>query len=90
MTLAVDPAARRHGIATALVRYVLADGRRRGARRAVLEVRASNVNAKQLYEKFGFRQVAIRARYYTNPVEDAMIMELEPIQSQAEAETKVE
>ena len=90
MTLAVDPPVRRRGIAMALVRYALQDGQNRGAKRAVLEVRASNVSAQNLYARFGFRQVAVRERYYTNPIEDAMIMELEPIQSQAEVETKVE
>jgi ribosomal protein S18 acetylase RimI-like enzyme len=43
-----------------------------------LEVRASNRAARRLYEKFGFRTVGIRRNYYLNPVEDAIIMMLEP------------
>ncbi len=76
MTLAVDPTARRRGIATALVESMLGVARTRGARRAVLEVRASNEPAVSLYHGYGFRQVGVRARYYAQPVEDAIVMEL--------------
>lgn len=79
MNLAVDPSARRRGIASALLRYALADARECGARRGVLEVRASNVAARALYERAGFRQIAVRAAYYTNPVEDAVIMAVDPL-----------
>lgn len=43
-----------------------------------LEVRVSNVKAIALYQKFGFKNVAVRKRYYSNG-EDAylMIKELE-------------
>ncbi|MBM4122084.1 MAG: ribosomal-protein-alanine N-acetyltransferase [Nitrospira sp.] len=81
MNLAVEPTMRRRGLATALVRHALVVGRERGARRAVLEVRASNEAARCLYERMGFAQVALRAKYYTNPIEDALLMEsalLEP------------
>jgi ribosomal-protein-alanine N-acetyltransferase len=76
MNLAVAPAARRRGLATALVHHALTVGRERGARRAVLEVRSSNEAARRLYERMGFAQVALRAKYYTNPVEDALLLEL--------------
>jgi ribosomal-protein-alanine N-acetyltransferase len=49
------------------------------AHRAVLEVRASNQPAQRLYRGFGFSQTAIRPKYYVNPVEDAVLMELDPI-----------
>ncbi len=84
MNLAVDPAARRHGVAAELVRCALATGRDRGALRAILEVRASNVPARQLYEQAGFRQIALRANYYTDPVEDAVIMGMEPLREKGE------
>jgi ribosomal-protein-alanine N-acetyltransferase len=76
MNLAVAPSARRRGLATALVRHAVTLGRERGARRAVLEVRASNEAARRLYERMGFVQVALRAKYYTNPIEDALLLEL--------------
>jgi len=81
MTLAVSPERRRAGIASALVRAILAQGRDEGTRRAVLEVRAGNTAAIALYEQHGFRRHAIRHSYYSEPVEDAVLMELDPIPS---------
>lgn len=80
MTLAVAPTARRQGVATALVRYALQDGQEHGVTRALLEVRISNEEAMRLYAKFGFHHVAVRAQYYHNPTEDAVIMELDPLE----------
>lgn len=39
-----------------------------------LEVRQHNEIAKQFYYKLGFEELAIRRNYYTNPVEDAIVM----------------
>ena len=39
-----------------------------------LEVRASNEPAINLYKSCGFEQIAVRKRFYSNPVEDAAIM----------------
>ena len=72
--LAVRPAVRRRGIASALLRHVLAEGVRMGAVRATLEVRRSNETARLLYERFGFSVAAVRSSYYTNPVEDALVL----------------
>jgi ribosomal-protein-alanine N-acetyltransferase len=57
---------------------VLTEGRRLGATRATLEVRASNEAARRFYEGLGFRAAAVRKHYYTNPVEDAVILWREP------------
>lgn len=40
----------------------------------ILEVRASNVPAIALYERVGFQTVGLRKAYYSNPIEDAIIM----------------
>ena len=80
MNLAVEPSMRRRGIASDLIQHMLSVGRESGAVRAVLEVRASNVAARSLYERVGFRQVALRRRYYTDPVEDAVLLGMEPLQ----------
>jgi ribosomal-protein-alanine N-acetyltransferase len=72
--LAVLPEFRRRGVATALLARVAADATGRGATRAMLEVRRSNVEAQRLYERFGFRVSAVRLRYYSNPVEDALVL----------------
>ncbi|MCS7463240.1 ribosomal protein S18-alanine N-acetyltransferase [Paenibacillus doosanensis] len=45
-----------------------------GAVRMTLEVRPSNLVAKNLYEKLGFYSVGVRRGYYTDNREDAIIM----------------
>ena len=42
--------------------------------RSTLEVRASNEGARRLYERLGFRVAGTRRNYYTNPIEDAVIL----------------
>jgi tRNA threonylcarbamoyl adenosine modification protein YeaZ/ribosomal-protein-alanine acetyltransferase len=72
--LAVLHGYRRQGVASALLTRVLEEGQRLGATRATLEVRESNVDARRLYEGFGFAVAGIRRGYYTGPVEDALIL----------------
>lgn len=79
MNLAVAEDRRRRGLGAALVDSALRTGLTQAATRAVLEVRASNRAALALYQRFGFTQVSIRPSYYSNPVEDAVLMEMEPI-----------
>lgn len=80
MNLAVLAPFRRQGVATKLVCTALQTGMERGATRAMLEVRVSNHEAQTLYHRLGFRQTARRARYYDNPEEDAVLMEMAPLQ----------
>jgi len=72
--LAVVPEYRRQGVATALLRRVLEDAARFDIRRTMLEVRRSNTAARQLYERFGFVVAGTRSNYYTNPIEDALVL----------------
>lgn len=72
--LAVHPRWRQRGIARELLRAALRRGREGGADTAFLEVRASNLAAQALYRQFGFEPVGIRRRYYTHPLEDAVVM----------------
>jgi ribosomal-protein-alanine N-acetyltransferase len=72
--VAIRPIYRGLGMGTALLLHVLAEGRRLGARRTTLEVRASNTGARRLYERLGFYVAGTRRNYYTNPVEDALIL----------------
>ena len=72
--LAVAPAHRRRGIGSTLLRAVLTEGARLGARRATLEVRRSNEAARHLYERFRFAPAGVRRAYYTNPIEDALVL----------------
>ena len=73
-TLAVKPAVRRTGLATMLLRAVMAEAAAAGATRATLEVRASNSAALGLYTRLGFHVAARRPRYYSHPEEDALIL----------------
>jgi [ribosomal protein S18]-alanine N-acetyltransferase len=79
--LAVLPEARRTGIASALLRRVLAEGAKLGARRATLEVRRSNDIARRLYERFGFSVAGVRRGYYSQPTEDALVLWRESLDS---------
>lgn len=79
MNLAVIESMRHRGIARSLVMAALQTGLSQSAHRAVLEVRASNEAAKALYHALGFHDLAVRSKYYSNPVEDALLMELDPI-----------
>ncbi len=72
--VAMRPQFRQQGIGTALLQHVLAEARTLGARRATLEVRASNDGARRLYERLGFYVAGTRRNYYSNPVEDALIL----------------
>lgn len=78
-TFAVDPAWRRQGVGETLLLALLDLAVARHAREATLEVRLSNVPARRLYEKHGFRPVGLRPRYYSDNGEDALIMTTEPL-----------
>ena len=74
--VAVHPDSRRKGVARSLLSSVLEDGRGRGFKVVVLEVRPSNRHALRLYESFGFRVVGRRHGYYYDTGEDALVMEI--------------
>jgi [ribosomal protein S18]-alanine N-acetyltransferase len=74
--IAVRPAWRRMGIGEQLLNTALTWARERRARRALLEVRASNNAAQALYRRCGFEAIGRRRRYYRMPLEDALIMSL--------------
>jgi ribosomal-protein-alanine N-acetyltransferase len=82
-TFAVDPRWRRRGIGERLLLALLDVAVERRAREATLEVRLSNMPARRLYEKYGFRPVGIRPRYYSDNGEDALIMTTEALGSPA-------
>jgi [ribosomal protein S18]-alanine N-acetyltransferase len=75
-TLAVHPELRRQGIARTLLCVALKDAAKDGMLSALLEVRAGNEAAQDLYQKFGFEVVGRRMRYYQDNHEDALLMTL--------------
>jgi ribosomal-protein-alanine N-acetyltransferase len=80
-TFAIDPAWRRRRLGERLLIALLDLAIERRAGEATLEVRLSNLPARRLYEKFGFRPVGIRPRYYSDDNEDALIMTTERLDS---------
>ena len=74
--IAVEPDARRHGVASALLDVYCRFGAVNLAF-LTLEVRAGNAPAIALYEKLGFRQVGRRKNYYRAEHEDALLMTVE-------------
>jgi ribosomal-protein-alanine N-acetyltransferase len=73
-TIAVHPDWRGRHLGELLLLSLLEQGAARGARRATLEVRVSNLAAQGLYDKYGFEILTRRKRYYADNNEDAYIM----------------
>lgn len=84
--IAVQPDARRHGVASALLDVYCRFGAVNLAF-LTLEVRASNAPAIGLYEKYGFQRAGLRPGYYQHPREDAVIMTREFSQNANKEET---
>ena len=72
----VDPKLRRKGIGDRLIQEVLRQAREGGVE-IFLEVRESNVAARGLYKKWGFKEAGRRPKYYRDPEEDAVVMRRE-------------
>lgn len=72
--LAVAPADRGRGIGGTLLDAMLTDAGSRGISQVYLEVRESNVAARQLYATRDFQEVGRRKQYYRSPREDALIL----------------
>ena len=72
--LAVRPELRGHGLGTQLLESILVEALHLGATSLTLEVRRSNVAAQRLYAKSGFHEAGVRKNYYTQPVEDALVL----------------
>ena len=63
----------RRGVADELMCSLIDQAETRAVSRILLEVRESNLPARGLYEKHGFREVGRRRQYYNNPIEDAIL-----------------
>ncbi|MCP2030051.1 ribosomal-protein-alanine acetyltransferase [Okibacterium sp. HSC-33S16] len=76
-TIAVAAEVRRMGLGRILLRALLSEARKRGARQVFLEVRADNPGAQALYRELGFEEIAVRPGYYQPDNVDAVVMKLE-------------
>ena len=74
LNLAIAQAVRGQGLGRRLLRVLLAEARRKGARVVTLEVSERNLAARALYESLGFRVVRKRRDYYA-PREHALVAE---------------
>jgi ribosomal-protein-alanine N-acetyltransferase len=70
LNVAVVPQHRRRGVAELLIRTQLSQNQGNW----FLEVRESNLAARSLYDKIGFRQTGRRPRYYSDPPESGIVM----------------
>ncbi|NMB96565.1 MAG: ribosomal protein S18-alanine N-acetyltransferase [Clostridiaceae bacterium] len=72
--IAVHPEYRKNGIGSMLLEKLIEISLENGVEKLTLEVRRSNIAAKKLYFKYGFKAEGIRKCYYADNGEDAIIM----------------
>jgi len=82
-TFAVHPGFRRQRVGERLLQRLFEIAAVMNAEWLTLEVRASNLPAQRLYEKYGFRRAGVRRRYYSDNNEDALIMWTERIKDRS-------
>lgn len=78
-TIAVHPDHRHRGIGRRLLAEGLLQAAERGAVKSLLEVRSGNAEALHLYYGFGFKAVGLRPNYYPTEQEDALLLDLDPL-----------
>jgi tRNA threonylcarbamoyladenosine biosynthesis protein TsaB len=75
LNMAVEVGQRRKSMGSMLLTAAVAAARTQEAQRIYLEVRESNQAAATFYEAHGFSKIGKRAKYYSGPTEDAVLME---------------
>lgn len=76
ISIVVDKEYTNQHIASAMMDHIENFAKEKGVKTMTLEVRASNIPAQKLYEKYNYKQISIRKKYYEN-IEDALIMQKE-------------
>lgn len=76
LNITIGPQDQKTGLGAALLEFIIERARQRGAEVTFLEVRASNLAAAKLYERFGFNEIGRRPNYYpaAGGREDALVM----------------
>ncbi len=77
LNIATSPDHRRRGYARVLMQELLDEAERNAIQKIVLEVRRTNHGARGLYESLGFARIGIRAGYYSDSGEDAIVYALD-------------
>jgi [ribosomal protein S18]-alanine N-acetyltransferase len=80
-TIAVDPEYQGNGIGELLLLGLIERSVQIGAHWLTLEVRVTNKVAQSLYEKYTFKEMGLRRRYYSDNGEDALVMWTDPVES---------
>lgn len=80
INLGVDISWRSQGIGRFLLKSCLKELQIAGVKWLTLEVRQSNVVARKLYDSLGFLEVGLREKYYTDNLEDAVVLKLNLLQ----------
>lgn len=73
VTFAIHPSFRRMDLGTKLLEHLLKNAQDQSLDTTTLEVRDSNLAAQRFYERFGFKKIAVRAYYYSDTEEDAIV-----------------
>lgn len=74
--VATRPSYRRRGLARAVLEELIERAKEKGVCSIFLEARVSNTPAISLYKSLGFCEIGTRRRFYSAPVEDAVLMKL--------------
>ena len=77
LNIAVLPEYRKRGIGNLLLKKILQNARSSGCESCWLEVRESNTAARNFYQTSGFEIAGKRKNYYSNPAEDAILLNLD-------------
>jgi ribosomal-protein-alanine N-acetyltransferase len=77
VSVAVNPAMRAKGAASALMDSTLRRLRLRGIGRLGLMVRVTNLEARAFYEKYGFRKIRIVRQYYEDGADGWLMARVE-------------
>lgn len=78
LKIAVSGDKKQQGFGTVLLNALLQELREQEYRALFLEVRSQNMPARQFYEKHRFRQIGLRPGYYSDPDDDALILQRLP------------
>ncbi len=88
--IGVTPTHQKLGIGGRLLKYLLDKACKMSIESIWLEVRESNANAIAFYLKRGFKQIQIRKKFYSQPVENAIVMKYALQNSTVKSQTKLD